>query len=76
MMNWQVYPFSWTAIMVMLDNRGMWNLRSQDAENWYLGQELYIRVKGAGDEDPSTIPARDEAPIPENAILCGRTVYP
>ncbi|KAJ0085518.1 hypothetical protein Patl1_09535 [Pistacia atlantica] len=42
----KVYPFSWTAIMVKLDSEGLWNLRSQNAENWYLGQELYIRVKG------------------------------
>ncbi|TXG52052.1 hypothetical protein EZV62_021221 [Acer yangbiense] len=68
----QVYPSSWTAILTDLDNQGMWNLRSQYAENWYLGQELYIRVKGVGEEDPSTIPARDEAPIPVNIIKCGR----
>ncbi|KAJ6336316.1 hypothetical protein OIU78_012835 [Salix suchowensis] len=40
-------------------------------ERWYLGQELYLRVRGIGEEDPSTIPVRDEVPIPENAILCG-----
>ncbi|GAV56752.1 Cu-oxidase domain-containing protein/Cu-oxidase_2 domain-containing protein/Cu-oxidase_3 domain-containing protein, partial [Cephalotus follicularis] len=67
----QVYPFSWTAIMIELDNQGMWNLRSQDSENWYLGQELYIRVKGVGEDDPSSIPERDEAPIPANSIMCG-----
>ncbi|KAJ6684745.1 MULTI-COPPER OXIDASE [Salix purpurea] len=67
----QVYPSGWTAVMVMLDNQGLWNLRSQDAERWYLGQELYVRVRGIGEEDPSTIPVRDEVPIPENAILCG-----
>ncbi|KAL5557870.1 hypothetical protein UlMin_034081 [Ulmus minor] len=65
----QVYPNSWTAILINLDNRGMWNLRSQVAENWYLGQELYIRVKGVGEEDPFNIPIRDELPIPSNAIL-------
>ncbi|KAK2660733.1 hypothetical protein Ddye_007266 [Dipteronia dyeriana] len=68
----QVYPSSWTAILTELDNQGIWNLRSQYAENWYLGQELYIRVKWAGEEDPSTIPARDELPIPVNIIKCGR----
>ncbi|CAI0382592.1 unnamed protein product [Linum tenue] len=70
----QVYPRAWTAVLVMLDNRGMWNLRSQNGEKWYLGQELYLRVKGVGAEDPLTIPARDEAPIPGNAILCGRVM--
>lgn len=49
----------------------MWNLRSQDAEKWYLGQELYIRVKGDVD-DPSKISPRDEAPIPANVIKCGK----
>ncbi|XWS14454.1 hypothetical protein CRYUN_Cryun35bG0010600 [Craigia yunnanensis] len=61
----QVYPSSWTAILIELDNQGMWNLRSQEAEKWYLGQELYLRVVGVGK-------ARDEAPMPENAIKCGK----
>ncbi|XP_043712183.1 monocopper oxidase-like protein SKU5 [Telopea speciosissima] len=68
----QVYPNSWTAIMVELDNQGMWNVRSQEADKWYLGQELYIRVKGVGQDNPSTIPIQDEAPIPANVIRCGR----
>lgn len=68
----QVYPYSWTAILMKLDSRGMWNLRSQNAENWYLGQELYIRVKGVGEEDPTKISPRDEYPIPSNVIRCGR----
>lgn len=72
--NSQVYPFAWTAILVKLDNQGLWNLRSQNAENWYLGQELYIRVKGVGEEDPSTIPVEDEAPIPANVIKCGQAI--
>ncbi|PSR99583.1 L-ascorbate oxidase [Actinidia chinensis var. chinensis] len=71
----QVYPFSWTAILIMLDNQGMWNLRSQDAERSYLGQELYIRVKGIGQDDPSTISPRDEDPIPQNALTCGRAIF-
>ncbi|CAN8240090.1 unnamed protein product [Cochlearia groenlandica] len=68
----QVYPYSWVAILVAMDNQGMWNLRSQKAEQWYLGQELYFRVKGDGQEDPSNIPTRDECPIPDNFIPCGR----
>lgn len=52
----------------------MWNVRSQKAEQWYLGQELYMRVKGIGQEDPSKIPIRDENPIPENVIRCGRVL--
>ncbi|KAF7140204.1 hypothetical protein RHSIM_Rhsim06G0020900 [Rhododendron simsii] len=70
----QVYPLSWTAILINLDNQGMWNLRSQNAESRYLGQEVYIRVKGVGQNDPSTISPRDEFPIPENVIRCGRAI--
>ncbi|KAK8678378.1 hypothetical protein V6N13_143882 [Hibiscus sabdariffa] len=68
----QVYPLSWTAILMELDNLGTWNLRSQYAENWYLGQELYLRVKGAWEDEQSDISTRDEAPIPANVIKCGR----
>ncbi|ESQ27558.1 hypothetical protein EUTSA_v10018365mg [Eutrema salsugineum] len=68
----QVYPYSWVAILIAMDNQGMWNVRSQKAEQWYLGQELYLRVKGDGQEDPSNIPVQDECPIPENFIRCGR----
>ncbi|KAL0391888.1 UNVERIFIED_CONTAM: Monocopper oxidase-like protein SKS1 [Sesamum radiatum] len=69
----QVYPLSWTAILIKLDNMGMWNLRSQDAEKWYMGQELYIRVKGV-EQDPTKISPRDESPIPQNVIKCGRAL--
>ncbi|KAL4278742.1 hypothetical protein GQ457_03G038120 [Hibiscus cannabinus] len=68
----QVYPLSWTAVLMELDNLGTWNLRSQYAENWYLGQELYLRVKGAWEDEQSDISTRDEAPIPANVIKCGR----
>ncbi|KAF8406586.1 hypothetical protein HHK36_008674 [Tetracentron sinense] len=68
----QVYPNSWTAIMLELDNQGMWNVRSQDAEKWYLGQEIYMRVKGVGQDDPVTVPSRDEVHPPANLIKCGR----
>ncbi|XP_039113702.1 monocopper oxidase-like protein SKS1 [Dioscorea cayenensis subsp. rotundata] len=66
----QVYPFSWSAVLVALDNLGMWNIRSQDEEKRYLGQEVYMRVRGV---DTSVIPnPRDENPIPSNIIKCGR----
>ncbi|KAJ8759108.1 hypothetical protein K2173_004114 [Erythroxylum novogranatense] len=61
----QVYPKGWTAIYAYLDNPGMWNLRSQKLKNWYLGQELYIRVH---DDDPN--PAK-ERPPPADLLLCG-----
>ena len=47
-MNEQVYPSSWSAILIELANQGMRNLRSQDAEKWNPGQELYLRVVGVG----------------------------
>ncbi|CAA3000207.1 L-ascorbate oxidase homolog [Olea europaea subsp. europaea] len=62
----QVYPKSWTAIYVALDNVGMWNLRSEFWARQYLGQQLYLRVY----TDSNSL--RDEFPIPKNAHLCGR----
>lgn len=61
----QVFPKSWTAILVELDNVGMWNLRSQLLPNWYLGQEMYIRVY-----NPDNSIQTEEA-VPDNAIYCG-----
>ncbi|KAJ3670460.1 hypothetical protein LUZ60_010784 [Juncus effusus] len=62
----QVYPKSWTAIYMALDNVGMWNIRSENWVRQYLGQQFYFRVY-----TPSTS-WRDEYPIPRNALLCGR----
>uniref|UniRef100_J3ML92 Plastocyanin-like domain-containing protein n=1 Tax=Oryza brachyantha TaxID=4533 RepID=J3ML92_ORYBR len=62
----QVYPNSWTAIYMPLDNVGMWNVRSESWARQYLGQQFYLRVW-----TPSTS-WRDEYPIPKNALLCGR----
>ncbi|XP_038988287.1 L-ascorbate oxidase homolog [Phoenix dactylifera] len=64
----QVFPRSWTAIMLTFDNAGMWNLRSMNWENKYLGQQLYVSV---------TSPARslrDEYNMPANALRCGAVV--
>ncbi|KAM0947994.1 putative L-ascorbate oxidase [Dioscorea sansibarensis] len=61
----QVYPKSWSTIMLTFDNAGMWNLRSNLLERQYLGQQLYISV---------TSPVRslrDEYNIPVNAFRCG-----
>ncbi|KAL0391858.1 UNVERIFIED_CONTAM: L-ascorbate oxidase [Sesamum radiatum] len=62
----QVYPKSWSAIYVALDNVGMWNLRSEFWARQYLGQQLYLRVY------TTSTSLRDEYPIPKNALLCGR----
>ncbi|RYR62617.1 hypothetical protein Ahy_A04g020328 isoform B [Arachis hypogaea] len=40
----QVFPNSWSAILLTFDNAGMWNLRSENAENRYLGQQMYVSV--------------------------------
>ncbi|KAL1533137.1 L-ascorbate oxidase [Salvia divinorum] len=62
----QVYPRSWSAIYIALDNVGMWNLRSEFWARQYLGQQTYLRVYTASTS------LRDEYPIPKNARLCGR----
>ncbi|KAJ0967238.1 hypothetical protein J5N97_024155 [Dioscorea zingiberensis] len=61
----QVYPDGWTAVYAFLDNPGMWNLRSQRLQNWYLGEEMYIRVF-----DPDNNTAK-ERPPPDNLLRCG-----
>ncbi|KAG9439221.1 hypothetical protein H6P81_019386 [Aristolochia fimbriata] len=62
----QVYPHSWTAVYVALDNVGMWNIRSENWVRQYLGQQFYLRVYSPANS------WRDEYPIPRNALLCGR----
>ncbi|KAK7853063.1 l-ascorbate oxidase like protein [Quercus suber] len=62
----KVYPRSWTAIYMALDNVGMWNIRSENWARQYLGQQFYLRVYSPANS------WRDEYPIPKNAILCGR----
>uniref|UniRef100_A0A0R0HW04 Monocopper oxidase-like protein SKU5 n=1 Tax=Glycine max TaxID=3847 RepID=A0A0R0HW04_SOYBN len=59
-----VYPGGWSAVYVYPDNPGIWNLRSQNLESWYLGEELYVRVY---DADPN--PAKEKPP-PQNLLLC------
>ncbi|CAH2044787.1 unnamed protein product [Thlaspi arvense] len=61
----QVFPGAWTAILVYLDNAGMWNLRIDNLASWYLGQEVYLNV--VNPEIDSS-----ENSIPQNTIYCGR----
>uniref|UniRef100_A0A7N0TPB9 Monocopper oxidase-like protein SKU5 n=1 Tax=Kalanchoe fedtschenkoi TaxID=63787 RepID=A0A7N0TPB9_KALFE len=61
----QVFPGAWTAIMVSLDNDGIWNLRAQNLDSWYLGQELYLSVVNPETSD------KTEVALPENVIYCG-----
>ncbi|RRT64855.1 hypothetical protein B296_00026447 [Ensete ventricosum] len=64
----QVYPRSWSAIMLTFDNAGMWSLRSELWERHYLGQQLYISVVSPARS------LRDEYNIPDNTLLCGVVV--
>ncbi|OIW10968.1 hypothetical protein TanjilG_22775 [Lupinus angustifolius] len=64
----QVYPNSWTVILVSLDNQGMWNLRSAIWERQYLGQQFYLRVWNAQQN------LANEYDIPHNALLCGKAI--
>ncbi|KAK4793163.1 hypothetical protein SAY86_023598 [Trapa natans] len=64
----QVYPQSWTAAYMPLDNVGMWNVRSENWARQYLGQQFYLRVFSPANS------WRDENPIPNNALLCGRAI--
>ncbi|PKA66301.1 Monocopper oxidase-like protein SKU5 [Apostasia shenzhenica] len=61
----QVYPGAWTAVLVSLDNVGTWNLRSEDIDSWYLGQETYIIVVNPESTN------KTELPVPDNALYCG-----
>ncbi|KAL0331423.1 UNVERIFIED_CONTAM: Monocopper oxidase-like protein SKU5 [Sesamum angustifolium] len=61
----QVYPGAWTAILISLDNVGVWNLRTENLDSWYLGQETYVRVINP---EPNN---KTEFPIPDNALFCG-----
>ncbi|KAL5997264.1 L-ascorbate oxidase [Asimina triloba] len=61
----QVYPNSWTAVMLTLDNAGMWNLRSQTLERQYLGQQLYLSLISPGRS------LRDEYNMPDGTPVCG-----
>lgn len=61
----QVYPGAWTAILVSLDNVGVWNLRTENLDSWYLGQETYVRVVNPEETN------KTELPLPDNALFCG-----
>ncbi|XP_019195538.1 PREDICTED: L-ascorbate oxidase homolog [Ipomoea nil] len=62
----QVYPNSWTAILVSLDNKGMWNLRSSVWPRNYLGQQVYLRV---WNNEHSLYTEND---MPPDTLLCGK----
>ncbi|CAL5429701.1 unnamed protein product [Camellia sinensis] len=61
----QVFPGAWTAILISLDNVGVWNLRTENLDSWYLGQETYVRVVNPEETN------KTELPMPDNALFCG-----
>lgn len=62
----QVFSGGWTAVYVSLDNVGAWNLRTDNLDRWYLGQETYMRIINPEDSSNKT-----ELPVPDNALFCG-----
>ncbi|KAL2227200.1 monocopper oxidase-like protein SKU5 [Sesamum indicum] len=62
----QVFAGGWTAVYVSLDNVGVWNLRTENLDRWYLGQETYMRIINPEDHNNKT-----ELPVPDNALYCG-----
>ncbi|KAI4323842.1 hypothetical protein L6164_023417 [Bauhinia variegata] len=61
----QVYPEAWTAILISLDNPGVWNLRSENLDKWYLGQETYLRIVNPEEN------GKTEMAAPANVLYCG-----
>lgn len=61
----QVYPGSWTAILISLDNVGTWNIRAENLDKWYLGQETYMKII-----NPEENGETEMAP-PSNVLYCG-----
>ncbi|KAG6495121.1 hypothetical protein ZIOFF_042912 [Zingiber officinale] len=62
----QVFPGAWTAVLVSLDNVGFWNVRVENLDTRYLGQELYLRVVNPEDHSNKT-----EMSMPDNVLYCG-----
>ncbi|PPR99741.1 hypothetical protein GOBAR_AA20911 [Gossypium barbadense] len=61
----QVFPNSWSAILLTFDNCGMWNLRSEIWDRHYLGQQLYASVISPNRS------LKDEYNLPEGVLTCG-----
>lgn len=61
----QVYPGAWTAVLMSLDNAGVWNIRVENLDRWYLGQETYIRIINPEEN------GKTEMGQPKNVLYCG-----
>ncbi|KAL9225232.1 hypothetical protein vseg_001181 [Gypsophila vaccaria] len=60
----QVFPEAWTAVYAYLDNPGVWNIRTENLDMWYLGQETYIKLVDFENEDA-------QFSAPGNVAYCG-----
>ncbi|GMI95352.1 SKU5 similar 2 [Hibiscus trionum] len=61
----EVYPGAWTAVLISLDNVGVWNLRVENLDRWYLGQETYMRIVNPEEN------GKTEMAPPDNVLYCG-----
>ncbi|KAF3949460.1 hypothetical protein CMV_024667 [Castanea mollissima] len=65
----QVFPGGWTAVLISLDNVGVWNIRTENLDRWYLGQETYMKIINP-QENGAT-----EMGLPDNVLYCGALQY-
>ncbi|XP_010532249.1 PREDICTED: monocopper oxidase-like protein SKS1 [Tarenaya hassleriana] len=61
----EVYPGAWTAVLISLDNVGVWNIRVENLDRWYLGQETYMRIINPEEN------GKTEMDPPDNVLYCG-----
>ncbi|XP_010536535.1 PREDICTED: monocopper oxidase-like protein SKS1 [Tarenaya hassleriana] len=61
----EVYPGAWTAVLISLDNVGVWNIRVENMDRWYLGQETYMRITNPEEN------GKTEMDPPDNVLYCG-----
>lgn len=52
-------------MLVSLDNVGIWDVRTENLDDWYLGQEVYVKVA-----DPEGY-NKTEMLAPDNILYCG-----
>ncbi|URD99404.1 Multicopper oxidase [Musa troglodytarum] len=65
----QVFPGAWTAVYVSLDNVGIWNVRAENLDTWYLGQEAYMKIVNPERTN------KTELPVPDDILYCGLLQY-
>lgn len=52
-------------VLISLDNVGSWNLRAENLDRWYLGQETYLRIINPEEN------GKTEMAAPSNVLYCG-----